>query len=108
MQESRASKQTSLEFENIDLARQLFGERNTNLQKIAKSIDVIINARGNTVFLTGDEKFVPVEVYEFGKLDAGNIVRGPAIIEAPTTTMLILPGQAGRVDKYKNLRVTEI
>ena len=55
MQESRASKQTSLEFENIDLARQLFGERNTNLQKIAKSIDVIINARGNTVFLTGDE-----------------------------------------------------
>jgi len=55
MQESRANKQTSLEFENIDLARQLFGERNTNLQKIAKSIDVTINARGNTVFLTGDE-----------------------------------------------------
>jgi phosphate starvation-inducible PhoH-like protein len=55
MQESRANKQTSLEFANIDLARQLFGERNTNLQKIAKSIDVTINARGNTVFLAGDE-----------------------------------------------------
>ena len=44
-----------LEFTNIDLARQLFGERNSHLQKIAQSTDVEINARGNTVFITGDE-----------------------------------------------------
>ncbi|MEE9497343.1 MAG: PhoH family protein, partial [Desulfobacterales bacterium] len=55
MAENPANKQTSLDFENIDLARQLFGERNNNLQKIAKSTDVTINARGNTVFITGDE-----------------------------------------------------
>jgi len=55
MAENPANKQTSLEFSNIDLARQLFGERNANLQKIAKTVDVTINARGNTVFIAGDE-----------------------------------------------------
>jgi phosphate starvation-inducible protein PhoH and related proteins len=55
MEENPSNKQTNLEFANIDLTRQLFGERNTNLQKVAKSIGVTINARGNTVFITGDE-----------------------------------------------------
>jgi phosphate starvation-inducible PhoH-like protein len=55
MEDIQANKQTNLEFANIDLAQQLFGERNANLQKIAKSIDVHINARGNNVFITGDE-----------------------------------------------------
>lgn len=55
MADNITNKQTSLEFANIDLARQLFGERNTNLQKIAKIIDVAINARGNTIFIAGDE-----------------------------------------------------
>ncbi len=49
------TKPTSLDFDDIDLARQLFGERNANLQKIAKIIDVTINARGTTVFVDGDE-----------------------------------------------------
>ncbi len=49
------TKPTSLDFDNIDFARQLFGERNSNLQKIAKILDVTINARGTTVFVDGDE-----------------------------------------------------
>lgn len=53
--ESLKTKPTSLDFDDIDLARQLFGERNANLQKIAKIIDVTINARGTTVFIDGDE-----------------------------------------------------
>jgi phosphate starvation-inducible PhoH-like protein len=50
-----ATKPTRLSFDDIDLARQLFGERNANLQKIAKIMDVKINARGTTVFVDGDE-----------------------------------------------------
>ncbi len=49
------NKPTSLDFEDIDFARQLFGERNATLQKIAKILDVTINARGTTVFVDGDE-----------------------------------------------------
>jgi len=55
MVQNKENKQTSLEFTDIDLARQLFGERNSNLQKIAKITDATINARGNTVFIAGDD-----------------------------------------------------
>jgi phosphate starvation-inducible PhoH-like protein len=55
MVENLANKQTRLDFANIDFVRQLFGERNSNLQKIAKATEVDINARGNTVFISGDE-----------------------------------------------------
>ena len=47
--------QTSIDFSEIELARQLFGEHNSNLQKIAKDTDVAINARGSTVFIDGDK-----------------------------------------------------
>jgi phosphate starvation-inducible PhoH-like protein len=53
--ENSADKQTSIDFSNIEFARQLFGEHNSNLDKIAKDTDVKINARGNTVFIEGDK-----------------------------------------------------
>ena len=43
-----------MNFAENDLARQLFGEHNHNLQKIAEGLDISINARGNTVFIRGD------------------------------------------------------
>ena len=49
------SKQTNLNFSNLDLARQLFGEHNGNLHKIAEAVDVQINARGSSVYIDGDE-----------------------------------------------------
>ena len=55
MVENPTDTQTSIEFTNIDLASQLFGEHNNNLRKIAKETDVKINARGNTIFIDGDK-----------------------------------------------------
>ena len=46
--------QNQLTFPDIDLARQLFGEHNGNLQRIADAVDVRIHARGNTVHILGD------------------------------------------------------
>ena len=46
--------QQTLTFSNIDLTRQLFGEHNSNLQRIADATDISIHARGNTVFFQGD------------------------------------------------------
>jgi phosphate starvation-inducible PhoH-like protein len=48
------NRQTKLTFANIDLARQLFGERNSQLRQIAKAIGIDIHAKGNTVILRGD------------------------------------------------------
>jgi N-methylhydantoinase A len=59
------------------------------------------------VFLPDLGRFVPVNTYELGMLRPGNVIVGPAIIEAPTTTMFILSGQLGKIDEYRNLNVTE-
>ena len=41
-------------FENLDLTRQLFGEHNSHLQRLADALEIKIHARGNTVFIEGD------------------------------------------------------
>ncbi|MEW6080148.1 MAG: PhoH family protein [Thermodesulfobacteriota bacterium] len=47
-------KPVQIDFPDIELARQLFGENNTHLKKIAHSLHISINARGKTVFISGD------------------------------------------------------
>ena len=51
-----------------------------------------------------DEKssFVETFVYDQSRLKAGNIVNGPAIVEADTTTFVIYPGWQFMIDKYFN------
>ncbi len=43
-----------LNFSDINLSRQLFGERNSHLERIADMLAITINARGNTVTIAGD------------------------------------------------------
>lgn len=47
--------------------------------------------------------FVDTPIYQMEKLEAGNVVNGPAVIEAATTTVVILPDQEVKVDPYLNL-----
>ena len=54
MNEISDHKQTTLNFSDIELAQQLFGERNSNLQRIAAATDTTVNARGSKVFIQGD------------------------------------------------------
>jgi N-methylhydantoinase A len=54
------------------------------------------------IFLPGQKRFVNVNIYDGGKLQPGNIVAGPSIIELPLTTILIDDDQVGRVDEYLN------
>ena len=44
----------TLPFADNDLARQLFGEHNAHLQRLAEILDVRINTRGTTVFVEGE------------------------------------------------------
>jgi len=54
MNDNFKNNQIKITFADIGLARQLFGEHNGNLQKIAGSLDIKIHARGNTVIVSGD------------------------------------------------------
>jgi len=55
MSAATESKKTRLTFSEIDLARQLFGEQDGNLKRLADHLGVQIKARGNTVHLNGKE-----------------------------------------------------
>lgn len=46
--------------------------------------------------------FRETKIYQHNLLECGNVIEGPAIIEAENTTIVISPGKICRVDKYKN------
>ncbi len=47
--------QTKITFSDVELSRQLFGEHNGHLQRMAQALAITIQARGNTAHLQGDE-----------------------------------------------------
>ncbi|MBN8874782.1 MAG: hydantoinase/oxoprolinase family protein [Rhodospirillales bacterium] len=47
--------------------------------------------------------FVACPVYDRDKLRAGNVIRGPAIVEQMDATTVVLPGMTARVEPYLNL-----
>ena len=47
--------------------------------------------------------FVPTRVYRMERLRPRNLIEGPAIVEAATTTVVIPPEMVARVDEYLNL-----
>ena len=46
--------------------------------------------------------YTPTTVYDGLKIKCGNEVAGPAIVEYPTTVLVIQPGQKARWDEYLN------
>lgn len=51
-------KQTRLTFSDIELTRQLFGEQDDHLKRLADHLGIHIRARGNSVNLKGDDESV--------------------------------------------------
>jgi N-methylhydantoinase A len=51
---------------------------------------------------------VSCPVYDRDRLDAGNRIAGPAIVEQMDATTLILPDMAARVEPYLNLIIENV
>jgi N-methylhydantoinase A len=56
-------------------------------------------------YFGADAGFVEVPVYDGSMLRAGNEFSGPAIVEKPSTTIVIYPDQYARVDERENMIV---
>lgn len=54
-------------------------------------------------FFAGENNFIETPIYDFTRLSYGNMLEGPAIVEAPTTTVIILPQQLVKMDEYHNI-----
>ncbi len=67
-------------------------------------IDPLNASKGSRkVWFESANGFLDTDIYIREKLQTGNIVDGPAVIEAVDTTILINPGQSIEVDEYLNL-----
>ncbi len=47
--------QAKVTFTDVELSRQLFGEHNSHLQRISQALNVQVQARGNTVHISGEQ-----------------------------------------------------
>ncbi|MGE0735661.1 MAG: hydantoinase/oxoprolinase family protein [Alphaproteobacteria bacterium] len=43
------------------------------------------------------------DIYDFTRLEPGNVIRGPAVIHTPITTIVVQADQTGRMDPYRNV-----
>jgi N-methylhydantoinase A len=57
------------------------------------------------VCLDGRVGFVDTPVYDYALLRAGHRLTGPAIVEVPTTTVVVPSGATGTVDDLGNLNI---
>ncbi|SEQ93144.1 hydantoinase/oxoprolinase family protein [Lentzea albida] len=55
------------------------------------------------VCLDSQAGFVPTPVYDYSLLRAGHVLQGPAIVEVPTTVVVVPGGVTGTVDHLGNL-----
>ncbi|MBA3523521.1 MAG: hydantoinase/oxoprolinase family protein [Geodermatophilaceae bacterium] len=55
------------------------------------------------VFLDAQRGWQDGDIYDYGSLAEGHEIKGPAIVEAPTTTVALPEGSVGRVDRLGNL-----
>jgi N-methylhydantoinase A len=60
------------------------------------------------VFFEGEGLPVPAGVHHGGQLEAGDRIVGPALIEEPTTTLVVAPGEEVRVDRFRNYRLLRL
>jgi N-methylhydantoinase A len=55
------------------------------------------------VFVEAANGMAEAEIYDFTKLAPGNVMRGPAVIHTPITTIVLQAKQTGRMDAYRNI-----
>ncbi|GLZ51355.1 hydantoinase/oxoprolinase family protein [Actinomycetospora sp. NBRC 106378] len=57
------------------------------------------------VYLEIGQGFVDTAIYDYTTLRAGHVITGPAVIEVPTTTVVVPEGRTGTVDELGNLHI---
>jgi N-methylhydantoinase A len=55
------------------------------------------------IFVEAKGAMVPADIYDFQKLAPGNLVKGPAVIHTPITTIVLQTNQIGTMDGYRNI-----
>lgn len=65
--------------------------------------DAIVEYR--LICLDGNEGYVETPAYDYSGLRAGHVIDGPAVVQVPTTTVVVPRGMRGTVDRLGNLSI---
>lgn len=57
------------------------------------------------IFVEAANGFAPADIYDFEKLQPGNVFKGPAVVHTPITTIVLQAGQVGSMDEYRNIQI---
>jgi N-methylhydantoinase A len=61
---------------------------------------------GSRPIRLGGDRYTDTDIYDYARLRAGHRISGPAIVEVPTTTVVVPAGATGTVDRLGNLIIT--
>lgn len=73
------------------------------LGEIESAIGDPVPSSSRRVFLDARRGWQETDIYDYRDLAAGHELKGPAVVEAPTTTVALPEGCIGRVDRLGNL-----
>ncbi|NMO04708.1 hydantoinase/oxoprolinase family protein [Gordonia sp. TBRC 11910] len=72
----------------------------------ADSADASVALTGTRKVCMGARRgYVDTDIYDYTKLRAGHVLRGPAVIEVPTTTVVVPHDTTGTIDRLGNLHI---
>lgn len=57
------------------------------------------------ICLDGRKGYVVTPVYDYRLLKAGHVIQGPAVIQVPTTSVVVPDGMRGEIDRFGNLQI---
>lgn len=57
------------------------------------------------IFVEAENGMAEADIYDFERLNPGNVVAGPAVIHTPITTIVLQANQRGTMDGYRNILV---
>jgi N-methylhydantoinase A len=87
----------------VDAVGKVAKPRLSTSRKRKSDIKAARKGKREIFFTRPDRKFIDTPVYDYGRLGAGAVVRGPAVIELPFTTTLVPPEHKVAVDPFMNL-----
>ena len=61
-----------------------------------------VKPKPRRIYLGGADQAVTADVLRHTDLRPGDVIDGPALIEHPSTTILVGPGQSARIDDLEN------
>jgi N-methylhydantoinase A len=61
---------------------------------------------GSRPIRLGGDRYTDTDIYDYARIRAGHRIPGPAIVEVPTTTVVVPAGATGTVDRLGNLIIT--